>query len=80
MNELKEFIKKKDKLTVKYYVVLMVMITIFGMLLLVSEDYMRGTMLTVTRIVLIIVTLTIYFIQTAKYRNKIQELEDEYNF
>jgi len=79
MNELKEFIKKKDKLTVKYYVVLMVMITIFGMLLLVSEDYMRGTMLTVTRIVLIIVTLTIYFIQTAKYRNKIEALEDKYN-
>lgn len=79
MDELNEFIKKKDKLTVKYYVVLMVMVIIFGMLLLVSQDYMQGTMLIVIRIVLIIVTLTIYFIQTAKYRNKIQVLEDEYN-
>lgn len=79
MDELNEFIKKKDKLTVKYYVVQMVMVIIFGMLLLVSQDYMQGTMLTVIRIVLIIVTLTIYFIQTAKYRNKIQVLEDEYN-
>lgn len=79
MDELNEFIKKKDKLTVKYYVVQMVMVLIFGMLLLVSQDYMKGTMLTATRIVLIIVTLTIYFIQTAKYRNKIKELEDEYN-
>lgn len=78
MNGLYDYIKMKDKITIKYFIVQGLLVSVFCLLFLASRDYTEGVMLVFARISLTILTFIIFMTQTIKYRMKMNQLKEQY--
>ena len=78
MSSLDDYIKAKDRFTIKYFFMQGLLVSIFCLLFLASRDYTEGVMLVFARISLTILTFILFSIQTIKYRIKMNKLEEQY--